>query len=176
MKKIKRLLLSAAIVITLVSLYTIISTNPLYAIRRRDSNYYVLKNAIVGCQSEDREIKERKAVLRIDDPHAFYYDDLVFKMVDDAVALDVPVVLGVIPKGIGEDKELVTFLKHNLCKVEIALHGWDHSTDPPEFRDLSEEEAFQKMSRGKWVLETVLEMKRSIITFIAPENEYSEGT
>ncbi len=174
MKKGTSILLSAMIVLTVLFIYAYMSVNPISAFKRRDSNYYALKNTIVGCQSVEKIPEGKKVILRIDDPHAFFLDEVVFKMVDDATAHNAPVVLGVVPKDIEKDTQLTTFLKHNLCNFEVALHGWDHSENPPEFQNLSEQEAFERMSRGKWVLESLL--NTPVTTFIAPQNSYSEGT
>jgi hypothetical protein len=174
LNKLKPLILPAVIVSTIFSLYAFLSANPLMAIKRKDSNYYAIKDAVVGCQPARKETKDNKIILRIDDPHAFFLDKIVFRMVDDAIAHSAPVVLGVIPKDIEKDSQLVSYINHNLCNIEIALHGWDHSENPPEFANLTEQEAFERMSRGKWVLENLF--NKSVTTFIAPQNEYSEGT
>ena len=174
MRRIRSVIVSIAIILGILLPYLKFYTNPLKAIARRDSNYYVVKNAIKGCSDVVPHEGKYSVVLRIDDPHAFFYNDIVFKMVDTAVENNAKVVLGVIPYNLEKDKELYTFLEHNRCNFEIALHGWDHSENPPEFLFLSLEDAFERMVKGKLVLEKITE--KPLVTFIAPQNAYSDGT
>ncbi|MFC1727369.1 DUF2334 domain-containing protein, partial [Patescibacteria group bacterium] len=70
-----------------------------------------------------------------------------------------------------QDQTLIDYLKNKQCSLEIALHGWDHQNNPPEFAEISEEEAYLRLTQGKNVLEEIFD--DSIITFIPPHNQYS---
>jgi len=75
---------------------------------------------------------------------------------------------------IGENKELVNFLKKLLRekKICIMLHGYSHQDYPkgPEF--VAGENLYQKVKEGKEYLENLFETK--ITTFVPPHNTLSE--
>ena len=75
---------------------------------------------------------------------------------------------------IGENKELVNFLKNLLRekKICIMLHGYSHQDYPkgPEF--VAGENLYQKVKEGKEYLENLFETK--ITTFVPPHNALSE--
>ncbi|MCD6528137.1 DUF2194 domain-containing protein [bacterium] len=75
---------------------------------------------------------------------------------------------------IGENKELVKFLKKLLRekKICIMLHGYSHQDYPkgPEF--VAGENLYQKVKEGKEYLENLFETK--ITTFVPPHNSLSE--
>lgn len=166
---------SAIIIIFTIAL-TALPTylNSAHLISRHDSNAYYLKKELNNCKAVDISNWGKRTILRIDDPHADFYTDVVIKMTNDANSLNAPVVLAVIPHDLEKDGKLYDFLEMSNCKIEIALHGWDHSANPPEFSNLSMKDAYIRIQRGKSVLEKVTE--EPLVTFVPPENKYSEGT
>lgn len=127
--------------------------------------------------------KEKRVVLRLDDVQAFMWSDVSRAIIQGAIDNGMPIVAGVIPKGIEEDQKIVHFLYAKRCNMEIALHGWDHgrekyargeSSDFFEFEQSSFEEARAAIVQGKKVLASLTD--KEIYTFIPPNNNYSEGT
>ena len=117
---------------------------------------------------------ENRIVFRVDDVQAFTWRTVTMKMVEDASLRDVPLVLGVIPSGLTEDQVTVNFLRDNRCDLEIAMHGYDHQNQPPEFSDLSFSEAEKRLLGGKEILSYL--SGEEVVTFIPPHNRYSRGT
>jgi peptidoglycan/xylan/chitin deacetylase (PgdA/CDA1 family) len=139
-----------------------------------DSNISYVFNLLNPCKPFKNDSKENKVVLRIDDIQAFAWQDISIEMMKDALSREMPLVLGVIPNGIINDKEIFSYLRRNNCNIEIAQHGWSHDLNAPEFEDLQEEEAYEKIMKGKEILEKITD--EPITTFIPPNNIYSSGT
>lgn len=164
------------IFVILISLFTSLSwTNSvIQASKSVNSNISFLRNTNLFCNSIPKNENNKKVVLRIDDVQAHYLRDISIKIAKDAFSHKAPVVFGVIPYGIEDDKEIYSFMQKNACNVELAQHGWNHSTNPPEFKNLSKDEAYEKIVKGKEVLENIT--SKDVVTFIPPENAYSNGT
>jgi predicted deacetylase len=100
------------------------------------------------------------------------------KMLADAKARSIPLTLGVIPLGLNEDAELVSYLKTNACTVELGLHGFSHDggeyEEYPEFGTSTKEEANVRILQGLDILKNIT--ADQIVTWIPPLNEHSEGT
>ena len=121
----------------------------------------------------------------------FRYDD--FRLVNDSTneklvlllqKYNIPVTLGVIPCDANEhlviDKNYLFLDKlknavHN-GSVEIALHGLNHNRMTPygEFTGLSLEEQTRRITKGKNLLDSVLNC--DLITFIPPWNAHDKNT
>jgi len=130
------------------------------------------------CKPTEQPINKNKIILRIDDIQAFIWTDVQKQMIKDSIKRDIPPVLGVIPFGIENDKEIYGFLQKKNCNLEIAQHGWDHSMNTfglaPEFSDLTREEAYERVMRGKPILERLA--GKEVVTFIPPNNSFSHGS
>lgn len=114
-------------------------------------------------------------ILRLDDVKAWQYSNIITRITDDVLSKNMTITLGVIPKDIEKDKAVflpwINNIKDN-PNVEIALHGYLHQED--EFKNLTEEEAHDKIIKGK---ELLLKYAGVVpVTFIPPENEFSLGT
>lgn len=74
---------------------------------------------------------------------------------------------------IGENKELVQFLKEKIRegKVSITLHGYNHKDNPDGYEFETGIELYDKVKRGKEYLEKLFNVK--IETFIPPHNTIS---
>ncbi len=134
----------------------------------------VLLSTVGGCSGPSAVKSSRMAIIRIDDIQAYSLEDISMRMIDDAKDLDIPVSLGVIPKGIEDNTPIRNYLEDNLCWIEVAQHGWDHNgptPDVPEFRDADFASASADILRGKQVLEDLT--GEEITTFIPPENALS---
>ncbi len=114
-------------------------------------------------------------ILRLDDVKAWQYYDITVRMTNDVLERNMPMTLGVIPQDIEKDTKLflpwINEVKKN-PNIEIALHGYLHYD--AEFKDLNESEASYRLMKGN---ELLLKYVGIIpVTFIPPENLYSEGT
>ena len=152
------------IIILLVVLIGIKSLNSL----TQDVFYESYEN---NCKTVYHEIGERNIILRIDDIQAYFLRDIQIKIIEDAKKRNKPLSLSVIPKGLSNDRDMFKFLQENRCDLEIGLHGYDNSDF--EFAGLSYNKAREKILKGLNILNKI---EPKIITFIPPNNEYSEGS
>ncbi len=132
----------------------------------------------LSCVPIKGTVSNKTVILRVDDVQAYSWVETTKHMVEDAGKLGVPLTLGIIPSGLQDDKELVTFLKSQACRVEFALHGLTHSFigdgSVPEFGTLAKDEAKISISAGLDILRSVT--SESVVTWIPPLNVHSEGT
>lgn len=130
------------------------------------------------CQFINSTQSEKTVVLRVDDIQAYTWRETSMKMIHDAASRNIPLTLGVIPVGIIEDVELVTFLKNHKCQVEFALHGLTHNAekgvDAPEFGAYTKDEALSKITAGQRLLAAIT--SDPIVSWIPPLNIQSDGT
>lgn len=128
-------------------------------------------------QTTDDLTNKKLIVLRLDDVQAYSWRGISMQMIRDAYKFNAPIVAGVIPKWLEEDRVLVRFLKRESCNIEIALHGWDHFGTgmntlhipyATEFWDIDYERARERIEMWKKVLEPL--SNRPITTFIPPFN------
>ena len=117
---------------------------------------------------------ENNVILRIDDVQATYLRDVSIRMAKDAFKLQAPVTFSVIPVNIESDLKLNNFIGANLCNIEIALHGFNHQDEPPEFEGITKEEANEKIVKGSKALKDTYNITPEV--FIPPRNIYSKGT
>jgi len=75
---------------------------------------------------------------------------------------------------VGENKELVLFLKKLLKekKICLMLHGYSHQDFPKGYEFVAGDNLYQKVKKGKEYLENIFETK--ITTFVPPHNAVSE--
>lgn len=120
----------------------------------------------------DASVDDRLVVLRIDDPQAYIWTDVVKLMVADARSYGYKPVLGIIPNKLDEDRLFSLYLSEHACEFEIAQHGFYHHKDGdydiPEFGSISEEEAEWRLDEGQRILGTLT--TEPITTFIPPQN------
>lgn len=171
--------LSSLLIILIVS--ALILSSGFLALRScldEDANAYYIADLLHTCKPIKIRFSGRTVILRLDDVQALAWRDISIQMIDEALRRNMPVVLGVIPMRLERDEKMVDYLKRNECNIEIAQHGWSHNIDSnldiAEFSDLSKEEAYAKIIKGKRVLESIT--NRPITTFIPPNNRYSSGT
>ncbi len=116
-------------------------------------------------------------ILRLDDVQAFSWSDISIKMMEDALASGLPIVAGVIPKNISEDKKTIEFLKRNDCNIQIAVHGYDHGPSEydnetsGEFAHLDKIETQQRLALAKEEIAKIATSESYV--FIPPQNELS---
>lgn len=137
-----------------------------------------VENVARDCKPNEVQITNKLVVLRIDDIRGDLWTDVGVKMIRDATRLDVRPVLGVIPENIKQDIGFYQFLKNNQCNFEIAQHGLTHNYkgdyDKPEFGVATYDEAYIAIEKGKSILSELV--WDHIITFIPPQNIYSQDT
>ena len=127
-------------------------------------------NKIPVCEHNNRTI-----ILRLDDVKAWQYYDITTDMTSLILSKNMTLTIGVIPKDIEKDKILflpwLNKIKDN-PNIEIALHGYLHERS--EFKNLNEEEATYRIKKGKELLLKYADVVP--VTFIPPENEFSDET
>lgn len=130
------------------------------------------------CQAFETKVSEKNIILRFDDVQAYAWREISMQMINKSLEKNISPLLGIIPEKIEEDTQIYQYLKNIGCQVEFAQHGWDHNIqtggDIPEFGNLNEEEAYQKIIKGKKVIEKIA--GEPLLTFIPPNNFYSQGT
>lgn len=141
------------------------------------------KNSIVllpesECLPVASNVSNRTVVLRIDDIQAYAWRETSMKMITDATDRNIPITLGVIPVGMGEDTQFVNFLKNYSCKIELALHGFTHNSkkgeDVPEFASYSKKEALTRIKEGRNLMRSIT--TEPILSWVPPLNIQSTGT
>lgn len=116
-------------------------------------------------------------ILRLDDVQAYHLTDVSLRMMRDALSRNLPIVAGVIAKGVSGDQELTGFLRDNRCLVEVAVHGLDHQpvmlegVERGEFAFLNERETRERLQQA--LAELGSATQKQPVTFIPPYNEIS---
>ena len=143
-----------------------------------ETNADLIATALNPCTTTPIAPTGKMALIRLDDVQAFAWAATSIRMMDDARSRGIPLVLGVIPKGIEGDRVMYEYLRDNRCFHEIAQHGWDHGEETggeaPEFLESEYDDALKDISRGKAELETLAREK--LTSFIPPNNEISSDT
>ncbi len=156
---------------------------------KEDNNLVFLQDTLYRCEQGKIVLGEKNIVIRVDDVQAFGWVDIFSKMVEDTKKLDYPIVAGVIPKGLNNDKKLVKLLNKESCRIELAMHGYTHrqgeldetsfkgetffdnDDESGEFKFLNADSARKRLSSGRIELEKF--WKGDIVTFIPPQNKIS---
>lgn len=145
---------------------------------RGETNFDIMADLFFPCEPLSVKKSSKMVIIRVDDIQAFSWTDISEKIINDAYVRKIPIVLGVIPKDLKEDGDFYKFLRKRRCHFEIAQHGFEHNVGDdgvtPEFRGKTKKEALEMIVKGKKIIETL--SREKIITFIPPNNEYSEGT
>ena len=143
-----------------------------------NSNFSNIADMLATCTPVPATLSDRMVVLRVDDIQAFGWFDVSQQLIQDSLDRQVPLVLGVIPRGLSGTNPMYRYLKKVHCAMELAQHGWTHqgegTGEEPEFRDINQSEAETKIMLGENVLRHITD--QPIMTFIPPENKYSTGT
>ena len=97
---------------------------------------FVNSDLIRGFFSQEEKIEPRslagnKVVLRIDDIQAYSWRNISIKMIEDALARKMPVVLGVIPLDLLEDDKLVGYNIGGVRFVPFTGEGIEAGHDAP---------------------------------------------
>ncbi len=122
-------------------------------------------------------LHDRMVVLRLDDVQAHSWSSVNIRMMEDALVRHMPIVAGVIPKGIEDDFRMMSFLMKENCNIEIAIHGYTHgiggeySATYGEFYGLSKAEAEVRLRAALDEVRPLTSMP--IVTFIPPQNQIS---
>ncbi len=128
-------------------------------------------NEIPICDSKN----SRMIILRLDDVKAWQYYDITTRMTSLILSKNMAFTMAVIPKDIEKDTTLFLPWIRNIKndeRVEIALHGYLH--EEGEFKDLNRTEATDRLQKGKELIYNYTGIVP--VTFIPPENEYSDDT
>ena len=117
----------------------------------------------------------RIIILRLDDVKAWQYYDITTRMTSLMLSKNMAFTMALIPKDIEKDTTLFLPWIRNIKndpRVEIALHGYLH--EEGEFKDLNRTEATYRLQKGKEMIYNYTGIVP--VTFIPPENEYSDDT
>ncbi len=117
---------------------------------------------------------KKKIILRLDDVKSGQYYDTTTKITNEILSRNMSISLGLIPRDLNKDIKFIYWINKvkKDPRVEIVLHGYTHGEQ--EFQNLTEEEAYDKLVKGKEILMKNINVVPT--TFIPPENLYSEGT
>ena len=117
---------------------------------------------------------DRTIILRVDDITPWNDLRLMKRMTEDLLSRDYGVSLGVIPHGIGADRDLVRWVQkvNANSDIELSLHGYRHEED--EFKTLSYDQAKIKIELGRDIM--IKYFGEIPINFIPPYNVESDGT
>jgi hypothetical protein len=146
------------------------------------NNLSLLADIFTQCEPFPKQpLGDRLVILRLDDVQAYGWTDISITMMEDAFAADMPVVAGTIAKGVSSDPTLNRFFQKHYCKIEVALHGYDHGIGGAityerdgvaEFENLTTYAARRQLSLAMAEI-NALPVGR-ITTFIPPQNKISE--
>jgi peptidoglycan/xylan/chitin deacetylase (PgdA/CDA1 family) len=138
-------------------------------------NLELIKEAAHKCVPVEQEDAGKTIILRMDDVQAFAYADISKMIIDDVIKRQMKITLGVIPKNFSKDIIMSKYLEKNICNLELALHGWDHSYSAEEgvyeFEMIDAQDAKAKLEAGKEILEKI--SGKNTMTFIPPGNKIS---
>lgn len=129
----------------------------------------LISNKVVPCKTSENNTG-KQVILRFDDIADYSGTQATIELTKVAQSKKVPVVYGVIPTQFGKDAKLTSFISQNNCDIELALHGY--SGTKSEFRQITEDESFNRVIKGKQKLSQYSDQK--IVTFAAPNSDLSE--
>lgn len=109
-------------------------------------------------------------ILRMDDVQAYAWAVLMINLTDTVLARNMSIVLGVIPKNMEKNTLSANYLlsKANDSRVEIALHGLEHSEN--EFLNVSAPQFEVMALNGSSTLTSIF--GANPVTFVPPYDEY----
>ena len=142
-----------------------------------DNNFELIENALYECTTLEISQKDKYVILRLDDVQSGAWTSISIKMMNDVLERNLPIVAGIIPKYIEEDKIIKQFFKKNDCKVEIAIHGYDHGSGEygdsnGEFAFLNQIDTKEKIALAKQSIAKISDQNLNI--FIPPNNQISD--
>ncbi len=125
---------------------------------------------------KDIEPGKKYVILRLDDIQAFAWKESARAVMDEVIKRNATMSLAVIPINLRDDLDTIRYLQKNHEYFELTQHGWNNSltNGRAEFEDLSKEEAKEKILAGRKIIEPINDY--APITFIPPDNQYSNGT
>lgn len=121
-----------------------------------------------NCGTDKSNIPDKALILRLDDVQAHSWRDIAVEMMDDAIRRKLLVTSVTIPYKLQTDMELVNMLRARHCYLDITLHGYYNSENPPEFLNLNYDEAAWRYEQGLVNLKMLSNQKVQV--FIPPEN------
>lgn len=142
-------------------------------IKSNDTNFKIENNII--CDSlVEIDPNKKYIIFMMDDLESLYLRPVSTKIISDSINKKIPFTVWVTPLNIKYDFQLATFLNQHRCNLELAQHWFNNREDIPEFQDLPEWIAYDKLQEWLDILYNFTDKK--IITFIAPNGNYSEWT
>jgi hypothetical protein len=177
-RRVRKPLTATSIVVILVAFYVTVTTYVVVeTVGTPHTGMLAFASTLVPCNEVQVQPTAQNVILRLDDVQAYGWSDISVRMMEDAIAHDMPIVAGIIPKGIGEDLTLTNFLERDVCNIEFALHGYDHGAISDfdvlvgEFELLSYGDAKERLVTGIDEIHSAINVP--ITTFIPPQNRIS---
>jgi len=177
-QQIRKPFIATSIVIVLVTFYVSVTTLVVAETTKSPhTSMLAFASTLVPCDALKVMPGRQNVILRLDDVQAYGWSDISIRMMNDAISQDMPIVAGVIAKGIGEDRALMSFLEREECNIEFALHGYDHGAISDyeelvgEFELLSYAAASKRLDKGINEIKSAVNVP--IVTFIPPQNRIS---
>lgn len=124
--------------------------------------------------SSEIDPNKKYIIFMLDDLESLYLRPISTKIITDSINRNIPFTVWVTPLNIKYDFQLASFINQNRCNLELAQHWYNNREDIPEFKDLPESVAYDKLQEWLNILENFTDKK--IITFIAPNGNYSKWT
>lgn len=126
------------------------------------------------CGTDKTSVPEKAVILRLDDVQAHSWRDIAVEMMDEAIRRKLLITSVTIPHKLQTDMELVNMLRARHCYLDMTLHGYYNTENPPEFLHLNYQEAAWRYDEGTMNLKMISNQK--IQVFIPPENLLSEDS
>lgn len=162
---------ASALIVLNVSALVFLSTWQVLSLSIEDRSTLAFVGGIfTSCEYQPDSLNKNTIILRLDDVESYTWG-VTEMMITDTLNRGIPLTLGVIPLHLENNSGLVDLIQDRRCDLEIALHGWNHRGDIPEFSGIGKGVAFDKLKRGKMYLEELFGVE--VITFIPPQNVIS---
>lgn len=161
--------LSFLLFFVIIGLIVFASSQHIRANAGLNTRKYV-SSKIVKCKVSEAK-SGKQVILRFDDVADYSGTQANIELTKVAQKHNAPVVYGVIPTQFGKDSQLIGFISQNNCDIELALHGYNGTKS--EFRNITEEDSFERITNGKKTVSQYSDQK--IVTFTAPNSDLSEA-
>ena len=169
-EKIKNLLAGIISIVILATITMLYFSNIIFASDSRAVAYFTQQPLINNTCGLELPTKPT-IILRMDDIQMFF-ENISLNLTRTIFDNNFSVTWGLIPSRMNENIERFVFANFNNPLFEVSQHGTYHA--PDEFKNLTEEEAFNLMKRGNDIIVKNLEIIP--VTFIPPYDEFNDAT
>ena len=123
-------------------------------------------------ESKSKILNCNCVAFRLDDIQDYWLNNAQIEIMKIFDSRELPLTIGIIGNLIGEDPEIISYLKQEIPKnrLEIANHGWNHE----HFKEFDEETQSLLIQQTNKKLGEMFDVKPTV--FIPPFNEFNNGT